>query len=107
MNPLVIRDKKVGEMNESLSYQRQKKWERWINQLSIKSFLGTGNTNSISRRAISEAIWNYSLCIHLPFEEQLLFEFDLLEEINNQLQCLKKNLYEDQSDKSAGLNVLF
>lgn len=93
MNLSVIRDKKSGR-DESISYQS-------------KVFQAQASTNSISRRAISEAIWNYSLCIHLPFEEQLLFEFDLLEEINNQLQCLKKNLYEDQSDKSAGLNVLF
>lgn len=98
MNLSVIRDKKVGEMNESLSYQRQKKVGEMNQSLSYQSkvFQAQASTNSISRRAISEAIWNYSLCIHLPFEQQLLFEFDLLEEINNQVQCLKKNLYEDQ-----------
>lgn len=60
MNLSLIRDGKVGEMNESL--------------LSIKSFPGTGKY----RRAASEAIWDFSLCIPLLFQQALLLELDLL-----------------------------
>lgn len=62
-------EEKVGEMNESLGYQRRKSGrDEWISQLSIKSFLDTGKY----RRDVREAVWNFSLCIHLLFQQATL-----------------------------------
>lgn len=108
------REENVGEMNESLGYQRQKMWERWMNLsvISQKFSRHRHKYSLVSRRAVGEAIWSCSLCVHCLFEEQLFSELDLLEEISNHTcpqggySVRRRICSANLSDKSAGLNLV-